>query len=222
MDDAQEEGKSGVRKRTDVIMVLFIVLFVISAGLSGYLYYLIRQDRMTIADYSMRLQALNDQYLALVNTTNSIRSYYDEISDMYAALRSEYSSLEESYTAVMQEKAVLEYEVSVLEDIVNLNKSVVVVSNQTLELVPKQNVTLTYTSSYAGCIVVNFTSSSDVFFWVGSSMAESLYYARYPPFPETATEGMFKTPVCGDIYINVINPSESYGAVMVLSIKLIY
>ena len=222
MDKTQEEGGSEEQKKTDVIKVLFIILFVISAGLSGVLYYVINQDRLTIADYSMRYQDLNDRYLTLVNTTNSIEKYYEEISDMYTALRSEYSNLEESYTALMREKVVLQNEIHVLEDIVNLKKSIIVVSNKTLELVPEQNVTLTYISSYAGCIMVNFTSSSDIFFWVGSSMAESEYYARYPPFPETATEGMFKTPVCGTIYINVINPSEMHGAIIVLSIKYVY
>ena len=82
--------------------------------------------------------------------------------------------------------------------------------------------TLSYETIYAGYIEVNFTSSVDIYFWVGSSVTEDHYYARYPPFPETASNGTFAVPAYGELYIFIKNPSEDASASVALTVKYVY
>jgi hypothetical protein len=193
-----------------------------SAGLSGYFYYVINQDRLIIEDYSTRYLDLHARHLELTNVSTSLEAYYGELQDMYSVLRGEYSNLEDSYSALMQERVALQNEMHTLEEIVNLNESLLLEEDKTLELLPDGNITLSYDTTYAGYLLVNFTASSDIYIWVGSSVTENEYYARYPPFPNTAVHGSFALPVCATVYINISNPSEEIEAAVTLSIKYIY
>lgn len=221
MERIEREG-SEVKKKTDVVKVLLLILFVISAGLSGFSYYTITQNQLVIEDFQVRYSDLYDSYLTLVNTSSSIESYYNELMDMYSVLRSEYSELENMYAILLQEKTVLQDEFDELEEVVNFGKSIVFESNKTVELSPRGNMTLSYGTIYAGFIEVNFTASTDIYFWVGSSVSENQYFARYPPFPNTEINGTFKIPVCATVYININNPSEEIIAIVTLSIKYTY
>jgi hypothetical protein len=213
---------SEAKTRTDYVKITFIVLFVMSAGLSGYFYYIINQDRLIIEDYSTRYLDLHSRHLELVNVSTSLETYYGELQDMYSVLRSEYSNLEDSYTALMQEHVALQNETHTLEEIVNLNESLLLEEDRTLELPPDGNTTLSYETPYAGYLLVNFTASSDIYIWVGSSVTENEYYARYPPFPNTAVHGTFTVPACATVYINISNPSEEIEAEVTLSIEYVY
>jgi hypothetical protein len=227
---SEVEKKNDFKKRffsefitkTDLVKVSLIILFVMSAGLSGYLYYVINQDRLIIKDFSMRYLELHNNYRALSNVSTSIETYYEELQDMYSVLRNEYSYLEDSYTAIMQEKASLQNELHVLEDVLDLNASILLEYDKTLELSPEGNITLSYDTIYAGYLFVNFTASSDIYIWVGSSVTENEYYSRYPPFPKTAFNGTFTVPACAIVYININNPSEEMEAIVTLSISYIY
>jgi hypothetical protein len=229
-EDSEVEKKNDFMKgffsefktKTDLVKVLFIILFVMSAGLSGYLYYVINQDRLIIKDFSRRYLDLHNSYWALSNVSTSLETYYEELQDMYSVLRSEYSYLEDSYTALMQEKVALQNELHILKDIIDLNASILLEYDKTLELSPEGNITLTYDTIYAGYLFVNFTASSDIYIWVGSSVTENEYYARYPPFPKTAFNGTFTVPACTIVYVNINNPNEEMEAIVTISISYIY
>ena len=110
-----------------------------------------------------------------------------------------------------------------LEDITNLQKKILLENNETLEIGINGNITLSYDTRYAGYIEVNFTASSDVILWVGSSILDTLYYARIPPsFPETSKQGSFVIPTCDNIHVFLINPSETLKVEIMLAITYYY
>ena len=220
--DSKKNLFSEVDTRTDYVKVTFIILFVMTAGLSGYLYYIINQERLIVEDYSLKYLDLHDSHMELLNISTSLETYYREMQDMYSVLRGEYSNIEDSYTALMQEYVALQNEMHTLEDIVNLNESLLLEEDKTLVLLPDENITLSYDTSYAGYLLVNFTASSDVYIWIGSSVTENEYYARYPPYPNTAAHGAFTLPACAKVYINIGNPSEEVEVEVTLSIEYVY
>ena len=227
---SEVEKKNDFKKRffsefitkTDLVKVSLIILFVMSASLSGYLYYVINQDRLIIKDFSMRYLELYNSYWELSNVSTSLETYYEEFQDMYSVLRSEYFYLEDSYTALIQERASLQNELHILEDVLDLNASILLENDKTFGLSPEGNITLSYDTIYAGYLFVNFSASSDIYIWVGSSVVENDYYARYPPFPKTAFNGTFTVPACAIVYININNPSEETEAIVTISINYIY
>jgi len=85
-----------------------------------------------------------------------------------------------------------------------------------------ENVTIYYDNDYAGYLEVNFTSTTDVYLWIGSSVGDGDYYSRFPPFPETSKEGAFKVPVCSATYFFIVNTDEEADASITLSIKYVY
>jgi hypothetical protein len=208
-----------IERKLDLVKVFLALFFVVSAGLSGFFYYRMVQDGLVIGDLQARYLNLHSSYLSLLNTSSSLESYYNELQGMYSVLRSEYSDLENLYSDLLREKVALQRE---YDEIMNFSRSVFLEHNRTLDLSAGGNVTLSYNTIFSGFIEVNFTSSYDVFFWVGSSVTKNEFYARYPSFPETATNGMFTVPACATLYIYVKNPNEDVSAIVTLTIKYTY
>jgi hypothetical protein len=208
-----------IEKKLDMMKVFLALFIMISAFLSGFFYYRITQDELIVGDLLAKYLDLHSSYLSLLNTSSSLESYYNELQGMYSVLRSEYSELENLYSDLLREKVALQRE---FDEITNFSRSVFLEHNKTLELSAGGNVTLSYNTIYSGFIEVNFTSSSDVFFWVGSSVTKDEFYARYPPFPETATNGTFVMPACATLYIYVKNPNADIGISLTMTIKYTY
>ena len=211
-----------VDKKTNWVKVFLGAFFVLSAFLSGFLYYRMTSNEIAFNEFQIRYLDLYDRYDVLLNTTSTLNSYYDELRNLYSVLREEYSNLENQYVNLLLEKNVLEGKLNESEENINFEKSIILDSNKTIELSPNGNATIIYNVSYAGLLEVNFSASSDVFIWVGCSMIENCYYARYPSFPKTSSNGSFKIPVCATVYINVNNPNEEIITVIFLSIEYIY
>lgn len=223
IDDTINERDSGANKTKEYVMGIFIIVFfVVSAGLSGYLYFKINSNRLVIDDLSRRYMDIRNEYLALRNVSDSLETYYEEIQEMYSTLRDEYSQLEESYILSLQEKASLYNEFDALNDIIDLEESIFLEYNRSIHLLPERNITLSYDTIYGGYVIVNYNASSDIVLWIGSSVTENEYYARHPPFPQTALNGTFTVPVCRTVYVYIYNPSEENEAVLTLSINHIY
>jgi len=222
VESEEIEAEKAMEGRNNWIKVSLGVLFVLSAGLSGFLYYRTFQNELMIRDLRSRYSGLYDDYMVLLNTSSTLQGYYDELTGMYTVLRGEYSDFEDLHSALLREKAALQGELDELNIILNLGRSMVLEGNRTIMLMPEGNVTLVYDAVYAGFIEVNFTASADVFFWVGSSFDGGRYYARYPAFPGTAVDGSFTVPVVDVININVFNANEEIEAVVYLSIRYVY
>lgn len=221
MIEVENNGKNSISTpiKTDLIKATLVFLFIIAVGLSGLFYYQISQNQLFIEDIEFRYLDLYDRYLSLFNTTSSIELYYDELQDMYLTLRDEYSDLDERYSTLLQEKEIL---LSEYDDVINFGKEIILENSRNYTLSPEDNITLTYDLIYAGFIELNFTSSTDIYIWIGSSVTENEYYARLPSYPRTTSKGAFTIPVCATIHIHIMNPNESEEAIINLTIKYVY
>lgn len=219
-------GDAGMSEKRDYLTVLGGGFFIVTVFLSGFFYYqltrtraLLTQNQSFIEDFQEEYQELHDNYLTLLNTTLSVEDYYMELQDRYSTLRSEYSDLESRYSNLQQDNIALRGE---FDDVMNLGKSMVLEDNRTLDLSAGGNTTLSYDTVFAGYIEVNFTSSTEIYIWVGSSVTEDEYYARYPAYPDTAVDGTFRIPMCAKVYVYITNSNEEMGSTVNLSIKYVY
>jgi hypothetical protein len=89
-------------------------------------------------------------------------------------------------------------------------------------LFPESNVTFTYNIEYGGYFEINFNSSEDIFFWIGCSIVDNIFYSRYPHYPETVFNGTFVVPVSPNAYVYIGNPNEEHNATISFSIKYVY
>jgi len=206
-------------KKIDFVKVFLALFLVVSVGITGFLYYRMTQYELVIEDFQVKYLDLLNNYQSLLNTSSSLELFYDELQEMYSVLRGEFSVLEGMYSDLLREKVALQRE---FDEIMSFNRSVLLEYNRTLDLSAGGNVTLSYETIFAGYIEVNFTSLVEIFFWVGSSVTENNYYARYPPFPETASNGTIRVPAYGELYIFIKNPSEDVSAIVILTVKYVY
>jgi hypothetical protein len=209
-------------RKTDAVKTLLVVFSVFTACVTGYFFYGRAQDQRVIKDMQVSYLDLYDRYLTLEKKFSSTNSYYNEITEMYSDLRDEYSEFANKYVTILREKNSLQNEVAMLEEIINFERYIIFESNRTVELPPQGNATLLYETNYAGFIEVNFTASTDIYLWIGSSINEEVYFARFPTFPNTTVNGSFKIPVCSTVYINISNPNEENEVDVRLSVKYTY
>lgn len=219
LDEKVVPERPEVEKKSVFVPIFVALILVISVGMTGYLYYRMIQVELVVEEYQVSYVDLLNNYRFLLNTSSSLEMYYSEIQEMYLVLRGEYSVLEGMYSDLLREKAALQKE---FDEIMGFNRSLILENNRTVELSVGGDTTLSYETIYAGYLEVYFTSSVDIFFWVGSSLTEDRYYSRYPPFPETALNGTILVPVYGDLYIFIKNPSEDASASVTLTVKYVY
>ena len=176
---------------------------------------------------------LAGNYNSLLNTSESLEKYYSELQEMYSTLRDEYDNLGDMYSVLVLEKAELQDDYSELEgvkdyiqgeldDILSFSKATYLERNASYELPAGENMTLSYNITFAGYVEVEFNSSTDIYFWVGSSVSENGYYARYPSFPNTAFNGTFTIPVCVNVYLFIVNTNVDVGTSVTLTIEYTY
>ncbi|EMR74223.1 hypothetical protein MCGE09_00096 [Thaumarchaeota archaeon SCGC AB-539-E09] len=219
MDEERGAMSSGTHNYTKYLLVVLLFLIVLLSGLSWVLYDRLSEHQKLTSDLELRFSELYDNYLVLINTTTSVKDYYEELQGMYNALKKEYENLNEIYVAVSNEKLNVEKE---LYEIINFKKSIIFEDNKTIYLSAVDNITLTYDSPYAGYISVNYTSSGEIVFWFGSPVTDEKYYARYPAFPNTTKQGSIKIPVCSITYVYIINPNNELDVTINLDIKYFY
>jgi len=173
------------------------------------------QMEFAAEDSQRKYSLLLEDYMVLYNKSSSLEGYYNELNEMYSALREEYSDLQSRYLD-------LEKEQNEYYEIINFDRILVMEENKRFELSAGSNITLVYDLLFAGYVEINFTSTTDVFFWIGSEISQEVYYSRYPPFPETASNGIIKMPACKTLNLNIKNPDLYSKAVVTLTIKFVY
>jgi len=200
--------KPPAAKRLDLVRILPALFLVISIGVSGLLYNELNQRELALSSLQENYLKLYDNYVLLVNTSSTFENYYNELKDTYLVIMKEYSDLNNRHNDLLQ--------------IINFNKSIFLESKKALKLPGGRNETLSYDVVYAGYVEIEFNSSTDIFFWIGSSVTNENYYARYPSFPKTAMNGTFIIPVCDKIFVSVYNPNVDIESDVILTIKYIY
>jgi len=236
-----------IGKETDYVKMFLAIFTVILIGTSAFLYLKVNEGNNTIAYANSIIENiqhnylqlnnsyfdLEGNYLSLLNTSASLEDYYSELQGMYSTLRNEYDNLEDMYSVLVLEKAELQDDYSELEgikdsiqgeldDLLSFSKTTYLERDASYELPAGGNMTISYNITYAGYIEIEFNSSTDIYFWVGSSVSENGYYARYPSYSNTAYNGTFTIPVCANVYLFIVNTNIDVGTSVTLTIEYIY
>ena len=230
----------------DYLKMILISATIILASVSALLYLRSNQGNDLIADLEKNLIGLNAQYTKLINDyvillNNSetlqeyyenTRSNYDELQIMYQDLRQEYSDLQGFQSDRTQENAELMEQISKLNlekeviqkelDDTLSSKSMFIDNNSSYPIPPGGNTTILYDIDYAGYIEVNFTSTTDIYIWIGSPVSEDAYYFRFPAFPRTAFNGTFSVPVSNAVFLFIENTDVEASGVVIITIKYTY
>jgi hypothetical protein len=152
---------------------------------------------------------------------------------MYQDLRKEYSDLQDIYSGTIQENTELIDQISQLnlekeviqkelDDTLSFSKSTIIDNNSSYAIPPGGNTTIQYEIIYAGYIEVNFTSTTDIYLWIGSPVSEDTYYFRFPAFPRTAFNGTFSVPVSNAVFLFIENTDVEASSVVIITIKYTY
>jgi hypothetical protein len=227
--------------------MILISATIILASVSALLYLRSNQRNDLIADLEKNLLDLNaqytelvDDYVILLNNSETLREYYDntrsnydELQIMYQDLRKEYSDLHDIHAGSIQENAELMDQISQLnlekeviqkelDDTLSFSKSMFIDNNSSYAIPPGGNTTILYDIVYAGYIEVNFTSTTDIYIWIGSPVSEDAYYFRFPAFPRTAFNGTFSVPVSNAVFLFIENTDVEASSVVIITIKYTY
>ncbi len=231
----------------DSLTIFLIVATLIFAGASALLYLRYNEGLDLIDDLEVNLLSLDAQYselaenyVLLLNNSDTLQDYYDstrsnynELQSMYQDLRQEYSDLQILHSASIQGNAALLEQISQLniekeaiqkelEDILSFSKSTIIENNSSYIILPGGNTTISYDIVYAGYIEVNFTSTTDVFLWIGSPVSEDTYYSRFPVFPRTSFNGTFVVPVSNGVFLYIENTDLEISGEITITIKYIF
>jgi len=108
--------------------------------------------------------------------------------------------------------------VSILRAIVDLKKNETVEENKPVQIPRSSHIYLSYSFKYAGYLVITFSATGGVYFYVGNGD----YWVRYPT-EGTVSLGRFIVPVIpGTTYVYIYNPSLLSGASVTITITCVY
>ena len=239
-----------MRARDNVKTVLIILVIVLTGFSGILLNHLIVLNKTGVSsDKYLKLQKdyliLYDGFDNLTSYYNISLEMYSELKREYYFIESHYQSLQaeninlkqeneeyknlcdnfkENITIIQKEVTELMDENMILQNILNkyntLGDEIMLENNSKIEINANEDVTLSYSNTLSGYLTINFTSSREIYLWVGSSIDENNYYARYPSFPETCYNGHYKIPVCQNIYIYIKNADYTYKTTIDISVKL--
>jgi uncharacterized membrane-anchored protein YhcB (DUF1043 family) len=200
LDDLLEKP---LRKQTALLALVLIV----ASALGGYAF----------LEKSARAR-LEDGYLELHDQSTALNTYYQELQTRYNESMEDYEELNRNYTKVLKEYQDLKKEYF---DVINHKKNLILEEDREITLKGGDNVSLNYSIPASGYIELEYESTEEIYLWIGSTIQEEGYYARYPAFPDTATSASVKIPVSPDLVVFIGNPNTGDSLVN-LNINLIY
>jgi flagellar basal body-associated protein FliL len=195
-------------KRDKIIIYILLIIVIILCCTSGLLYYNLKNANN-----------LEKELLELYNRSNQVENYYIKINDMYLNLREEYEYVYEEYSKLNLKNILIEKE---YDEILNYKKVIMLEKEKSITLLSKENNTAIYEIPFSGYVQINFTSTDDIYFWIGSTSIEQVYYSRFPSFPDIEKSGSFMIPVLPNLVIFIANPSEESSIDLIYSIKFVY
>jgi len=179
-------------------------------------YYDVLNNTVILEDYYNYIKLLyNDLYVdyndllevyyGLIDELDSVHLLYSNSTAKYHDLQNDYLLLLEDYDDMKNNYSEILLEIDNLK---NFQLIDVLASQENIQIYPSDKLSFSYNISYAGILEISFSSTVDIFIWIGSSKAIPNYYARYPAYPNTSYFGEFIVPVAGDmVYMYFENPS---------------
>jgi len=168
-------SRSKVKKKMDLVRVFLAVLVVVLGGISGLFYYQMSQWKLAFESLQKSYSDLRGEYTDLEEMYSTLRGEYTDLQEMYSGCRSDYTDLQNRYSTLDREKMSLQNRYSTLDrekmslqnerdEILHFEKREVLDEDKTLDLVAGGNITLSYDTSFAGYIEVNFNASVEIYF----------------------------------------------------------
>jgi len=169
--------------------------------------------------------SLNAQYSSLLSSYNSLEASYSSLKNRYDSLLANYTSLNTQYNSLLSIYNSLEAEYNNLANkysdaqaIINLERSETLEKDKPVQIPRSSSTYLKYGLNYAGYLVITFSATGNVYFYVGNGN----YWVRYPT-DGTASSGSFIEPVLpGTTYVYIYNPSLFFGTSVTISITYVY
>jgi hypothetical protein len=186
---------------------LLVLVLIVASALGGYAF----------LEKSSRAR-LEDGYLELHDHSTALNTYYEELQVRYNESMEDYEELNRNYTKVLKEYQDLRKEYF---DVINHKKIVILEEDLEINLGGKESVSLEYSIPASGYIELEYESTEEIYLWIGSTIQEDGYYARYPAFPDTASSAKVRIPVSPDLIVFIGNPHTGDSLVN-LNITLIY
>jgi len=169
---------------------------------------------------------LTEEYMILGELYTETLQEKTELENMLLELENEHNTTTTDLSDLQYEHYLLGLERDAIQreydDLINFRKTMFLEENTTIPLEPDGTAILAYQIIYAGYMELHFTSTTDIYIWIGNNVTQNQYYSRYPPFPLTAYNGTYTVPVSQNVYIRIENADPDNAADVTLTIKVTY
>ncbi len=169
---------------------------------------------------------LTEEYTVLGGLYTETLQEKTELEDTLSDLENEHNTTTTDLSELAYEHYLLGLERDAIQreydDLINYRKTMFLEENTTIQLEPDGTAILAYQIIYAGYMELNFTSTTDIYIWIGNNVTQNQYYSRYPPFPLTAYNGTYTVPVSQTVYIRIKNADPDNATEVTLTIKVTY
>jgi len=164
---------------------------------------------------------LKSSYLDLQISYNNLKKQYDTLQASFNGSQSSYDKLLASYNSLQTSYNNLQSQYDDIKMITNLQKNTILDKDKTIEFESNATFPLSYTTAYAGYIIVNFNSTQYLFFKISSNYTNT-DYLRYP-LEGAANSGIFKIPVFpGTTRISMRNTNYFYSTTVKYTITYVF
>lgn len=212
-----EKKKGHIAKdMTKIALMAAVAVLVVAAAALGYLYS--QQEGKYSALFSNYTRAEAD-FQILQSNYNALNSNYTSLASQYAFLQAQFQALGANFTQLQDDYYTVIYENNILNSIVNLQEESPLEQGLTFTVYPDSDYPLVYMLNYAGYLIVQFSSTSSVYFTFNVDSFD--YEITYPKTP--AQSGQFSVPVLpGANWVYIVNPHPQIPAVVTLTLTYVY
>jgi len=218
-----EVQKKGTGKGVVIALGVLVVILAVS---TGYVYSSLQSQINALNTDKTNLQ---NQVSSLTTDKNNLQSEFNSLNTTYqnyisthTYTNTQYSSLNTTYQNYKTTHSHTDSEYNLLNDIVNLDKSTVLVNSQTISQPANSYTYWTFSASYAGYISVNVESSTTT-----NTFVEVVYTSHGVNYDERITVGTSGTaafPVLpsNNIQVRVGNTNLISGATETVTVTYHY
>jgi predicted RNase H-like nuclease (RuvC/YqgF family) len=173
------------------------------------------------ASLKSKIIQLTANVTSLQDEAQSLNTKLSASEKQVANLTAQNSELTSWASSLNGQIVTLQTQLSNQTSIVNMQRNLILESDKQITLAAGANTYLEYKTGFAGYIAAMFTSTSGVYFDMGSSQISDTWFGTYPK-TGTSVTGTFKVPVMpGRSYLKITNPSAT-EAVIYLYLYYIY
>lgn len=201
---------------TRIGLAVGVIVFAIAAGALGFLYS--QEEGRYNALLSNYTKAAAD-IQTLQNDYNALNLNYSSLAAQYSSLQAQYQALQGNFTDLQAQYYLAIYENDLMNRIIELQEETTLEEGLTFTVYPDSDYPLVYMLDYAGYLVVEYSSTSSVYF--SFSVDSFDYEITYPKAPSQSEQ--FAVPALpGANWVYVLNPDSAIPAAVTLTLRYVY